>query len=418
MMNLLLVGASEAVTGVIGHALNKMGYRTKIATSVDAARRLLSGERVDVVVVDSDGQPEESATLVEWIRERTALRNLPIMFLATEVDAEMIKTMAQLGQVDFLMKPVKNRLLHERIERLVWVGSPPDTITPRVSGPRTTVPTTDTSAIDLEALTIKLEGVLHRGAIRLYRALANPMTCATAARNIASADQGLREAILAKVNDPEFGLETKVEQLGEACALLGARELGMATFKNSILEPDSTAAQAVRRAWTHMITTGFVAQRIGEVICPQQATELGLAGVLHGIGLVGLLEADLESYSNIVEQANNGESDWVELERVSLGFDHAELGASLARRLRVSNDVCTMIHECGKLETIQSIGSWCLSVASVTCQRFHSDFPRVRDPEGTLRALANSRPQAWEMIAAKIPDFFQSVSDQQEVFNS
>ncbi len=416
-MNLLLVGATEAVTGVLGQSLNKLGYGTKIANGVDCARRLLSGERVDVVVIDNDDHGDQALTLARWIRDRKALQNIPIMFLSTTADPAVIRGSAELGYVDFVLKPVQDSVLRDRLEKLLWVGSGSPSVDGTCAPAKPEVRPSEVST-RLDELCYAIGNALHRGSVRVYQAIASPATIAIAARNIAGSYPELRDSLLERVNAPEFGLPRPIEKIGEACAVLSPRDLAMATFKKSNIENDTFLSSIVSGAWSHMIATGFVAKRIGQHLCAAQAEDLGLAGALHGLGLVGLIEANVEGYADLVLEARDSGGDWLQLERDLLGFDHAELGARVAYELNVAGHVCTMIEECGQADNVESMGSWCLAVASVTTQRYHSDFPRKANVEQSLRRLAIAKPHAWQILAPQIPEIFEAIRSQQEVFNS
>ncbi|MEM7263900.1 MAG: HDOD domain-containing protein [Planctomycetota bacterium] len=417
-MKLLLMGANESVTGVLSQTLSRLGIGTKVVSGVEAARRLLSNERVDVVAIDADDHPEDGLVLAQWVRQRRALEKLPLLFLAGRCDAELVRTAAQLGQVDFLMRPFANNILHERLERLVWIGPPQSPgSTPLRSDPPDR-DTTRTFSEGVEDFTVRFKSNLHRESLRLFSLLANPLTCAAGARNVAGADPALRDAILSKVNTPEFGLEHEVRQVAEACALLGLRELGQLTLKTSLLEPETPEAVRVAQAWGHGIGVGFLARGFADVLCSSRKDEVGLAGVLSALGLIGLLESRLDGYDQVGEQASIGKESWVNLEQPLLGFDHVEVGASLAEQLGAPSSIVDAIADSTAPNDRQSIASWCVTTASAVTQRYHSRFPMHPDPDERVRQCALARPDAWRRVATILPDLLQSIQAQQEVFNS
>jgi putative nucleotidyltransferase with HDIG domain len=67
--------------------------------------------------------------------------------------------------------------------------------------------------------------------------------------------------------------------------------------------------------------------------CLRQDGEMAFsAGLLHDIGIMVLDVCDHERFAAMWQSTQAGEDGLIEAERAALGFDHAELGAEVARR--------------------------------------------------------------------------------------
>jgi len=149
-------------------------------------------------------------------------------------------------------------------------------------------------------------------------------------------DPVLAAIVLRMVNSAAFALSAEVTELSRAVVLLGAahvRSLALAAAMSAL-----SAAPDANERFAHSFSTACTTRLIA--IAGRAAWEetAFAAGILHDIG--ELVVVALESPPAPDEMPAQ---ERLAQERASLGTDHAELGAALARRWSIPEVLCTPI---------------------------------------------------------------------------
>jgi two-component system chemotaxis response regulator CheY len=84
-----------------------------------AARRLLTGERPDLMVLDINMPEVSGIDLLEFLRMRPDLKHIPVVMLSSETTDVQVDEAMQLGADAFVFKPVTIEELEEAIERAI-----------------------------------------------------------------------------------------------------------------------------------------------------------------------------------------------------------------------------------------------------------------------------------------------------------
>jgi HD-like signal output (HDOD) protein len=142
-------------------------------------------------------------------------------------------------------------------------------------------------------------------------------------------DVGLTADVLRLVNAPTSGLAQRCTSLRHAVALLGLDRVGSVVAAAAALGfVESTAGLAPAVA-AHALAVAGVARMLASYtgVSPDEAF---VAGLLHDVGVMLLLQNGDALYEELVEQASGADVD-IEDERALLGFDHAAAGAYAIR---------------------------------------------------------------------------------------
>lgn len=147
-------------------------------------------------------------------------------------------------------------------------------------------------------------------------------------------DQALAARVLRVANSAFYGLPRQVGSIQEAVTVLGfgtVRSLVLsAGFVGAFLASE-TACIDRKQHWQRSLATATLARALAR--CLRQDGEMAFsAGLLLDIGVMVLDICDHERFASLWEGAGGEENALVEAERATLGFDHAELGAEVARR--------------------------------------------------------------------------------------
>jgi len=147
-------------------------------------------------------------------------------------------------------------------------------------------------------------------------------------------DQALAAKVLRVANSAFYGLPRQVGSIQEAVVVLGFSTVRSLVLSAGIIDAFSTASASGidrKKYWQRSMATAIYARAVAK--CLRQDGEMAFsAGLLHDIGIMVLDVCDHERFAALWQSTQAGEDGLIEAERAALGFDHAELGAEVARR--------------------------------------------------------------------------------------
>ena len=145
-------------------------------------------------------------------------------------------------------------------------------------------------------------------------------------------DPSFSAEVLSFANSALFGARCKVTSLTQAVNLLGMNRVkSMATFVavNNMVR-SSVRASALRKVWVHSVVTAIIADEIARI--SRQDSEFAYtAGLLHNLGILGLMSAYPDEYCRMLEVSNDFGFDLLQTERDLFEIDHCAAGAYVAR---------------------------------------------------------------------------------------
>jgi len=160
----------------------------------------------------------------------------------------------------------------------------------------------------------------------------NPASGMVELAEVLSLDQALSSLVLRWANSAYFGLVRPVSTVREAVVYLGYQAVQSLILGGSIsaLLERPVPGYGLKRGelWKHSIAVAAGSRLILQKIAPQQAEEAYLAGLLCDIGKLAMdvLLQDIDPLARPHSQSLE------EMERELFGFDHAHLGAEIARK--------------------------------------------------------------------------------------
>lgn len=148
-------------------------------------------------------------------------------------------------------------------------------------------------------------------------------------------DAALAAEILKVSNSAFYGMRQVVGTIKLALVILGVWEVRNVVLAVSVIDAfgDKDKLRELTRDgfWEHSFRVGALAKRLGSHLELSFQGEDFVAGLLHDIGKLLLLNQLDEEYRSIYNASMQGEEDLPTLERNALGFDHADAGAALVR---------------------------------------------------------------------------------------
>jgi DNA-binding response OmpR family regulator len=116
---ILLVDDDEAITGLVGPALERAGYRVKTAGRSDDALLALREEAVDLLLLDIQLPGLSGLELLALLKKDPATARLPVILLTNRNDEPSRVRGLKDGADDYVTKPFSVAELAARVEALL-----------------------------------------------------------------------------------------------------------------------------------------------------------------------------------------------------------------------------------------------------------------------------------------------------------
>ena len=151
---------------------------------------------------------------------------------------------------------------------------------------------------------------------------------------IISKDLGMATKVLHLVNSAFFGIPRHIENPEQAVSLLGIDTINALVLTVEVFSKFDQAkidTFNIEKLWDHSIITGELAKQIAksEEIDKQSIDDAYMAGLLHDIGKLVLVENFSEKYKEVMHLVTKENTALFEAEKQVLMASHAEVGAYL-----------------------------------------------------------------------------------------
>ena len=191
-----------------------------------------------------------------------------------------------------------------------------------------------TIAAQIAEQTIEIS-TLPEVTMRIVEVVQDPRSTARDLHKIVCNDPVLSARVLRVVNSAFYGLPGQIGSIDRAIMLLGlnaVKNIAIAAslakmFKQKNLCDDFSG----KDLWTHSVAVGASNKLIAKAMGLALPDETFLAGLIHDIGLVAIMQCHGESVIELVQHVKAGIS-LLEAEKQVLGADHQEIGMALTKR--------------------------------------------------------------------------------------
>ncbi|MDP2303198.1 MAG: HDOD domain-containing protein [Ignavibacteria bacterium] len=181
----------------------------------------------------------------------------------------------------------------------------------------------------------------------LTEALNDPRVTNQKIANIISSDQSSAFKVLKVANSPFFGFRGGVDTISQAIMYLGTTEIKNIVFSLTIMKMFSKEKKisgfSPIELWAHSIGVGILTRAIGRVISEQKVENYFLAGILHDIGKIILLQFAHEEYQEVLKYVEENNCLIMKAEQEIFGFDHSRIGYLLAEKWRLPQPIKDVI---------------------------------------------------------------------------
>jgi two-component system, NtrC family, response regulator PilR len=120
----LVVDDEPDLLELVGLTLSRMSLKTRTASDLQGARRLLKTERFDLCLTDMRLPDGDGLDLVAWIQENRA--SLPVAVITAHGNVESAVRALKLGAFDFVSKPLDLGVLRKLVGSAIRLRTAPD----------------------------------------------------------------------------------------------------------------------------------------------------------------------------------------------------------------------------------------------------------------------------------------------------
>ena len=175
---------------------------------------------------------------------------------------------------------------------------------------------------------------------------------------IIDGDPALASRFLALVNSPYYAGRRPASTAGEAVALLGAKAAGSAVVAIAIfdaLSPAGPGCLDLARHWRHSLSVAAAARHIAAKEGYGMPDDAYDAGLLHDVGRAALDVWAVEELRQVLSALSTTSGIAVEIERETIGVDHAGVGQFVLRRWGLPDTLCTAVglHHADNLDDLR-----------------------------------------------------------------
>ncbi len=185
-------------------------------------------------------------------------------------------------------------------------------------------------------------------AARIVRLLDEPSPRPDALLQTVSEDPGMTARVLRRVNSACYNHADDVNNLESAIERLGVGEvvnLALTVFAARMFQsPGEYRSFSRDGLWAHSVAVAAVSKLVAKVCQQGSPDDAYVAGLFHDLGYL-LMDQHLQRYFHRVLNALDKSAATTSIERRLLGFDHAQLGAHIARHWQLPPRIIAAIRQ-------------------------------------------------------------------------
>lgn len=187
--------------------------------------------------------------------------------------------------------------------------------------------------------------------LKLNEVMTDPDASADAVAKVVSKDPAVATNMLRIVNSAYYGLPVRVSSISLAVSVLGFNMTKKIALKAAVFSAFGKRRDKIQQFdplafWQHAIFTGVAARVIGQqstLFGDSHVEDLYIAGLLHDIGKIIMLEKACPKYLASLRKAAQTRRAEVDVEIEDFGFSHADVGSVLAVKWSLPEDLAIAI---------------------------------------------------------------------------
>ncbi len=160
-------------------------------------------------------------------------------------------------------------------------------------------------------------------------------------------DQSLTARILRLANSAHYGYPRRISTISEASVLLGfqaIRSIALTASVNGLLMKEVKGyGLEESQLWKQSQSTAIIARHIAKKVRFSKIDQAYVAGLLRDIGKVVVSYYLTENFKQIMDMVENKNMSFLDAEEQVLGFHHGQVGAHVAKKWNLPDDLVEAI---------------------------------------------------------------------------
>ncbi len=251
----------------------------------------------------------------------------------------------------------------------------------------------------------------------------------TSAKNLADFivnDQAISARILKVANSAYYGMPKKIDSISRAIVIMGFREIISLALGTGVFSALSQKGKDVRfdmtELWKHTIGVGFAARKVVKKTAMTVNESTFLAGLLHDIGKIIFSVYFPDEYREVLEKTVTGQAPLYNIEKESLGLDHAEMAYLLMKQWNFPADIIQPVryhHDQSACPEEQLYMAMAINAANFICHQSgigQSGNKNIQQDDKVLERLGLSDQdivtlaEELESERSQVEDFLEALS--------
>ncbi|MCA8950027.1 MAG: HDOD domain-containing protein [Planctomycetes bacterium] len=187
--------------------------------------------------------------------------------------------------------------------------------------------------------------------LKLNEVMANPEASADEVADVVSKDPAVATNLLRIVNSAYYGLQVRVSAVSLAISVMGFNMTKKVALKAAVFTTFGKRRDKIQHFdasafWKHAVFTGVASRVLGQAstaFADKHGEDLYIAGLLHDIGKIILMERMAPRYLAMLRKAVGAGRPELEVEHEEFGFTHADVGSVLAIKWFLPEDLAIAI---------------------------------------------------------------------------
>lgn len=175
--------------------------------------------------------------------------------------------------------------------------------------------------------------------LNLQKALMDPKSTQSTLADLINKDSKLSSRLLKLINSSLFGLPFKIESIYQAINIIGSKQLAMLVLGltvRSMFRQITPASMDMKQFWKHSMACAIAARTMGASMGGVNPERLFLAGLLHDIGWLILMDKFSIQMGGVQKMIRQGKITRQAAETEFFGMDHALLGGMIIAKWEFS----------------------------------------------------------------------------------
>lgn len=160
---------------------------------------------------------------------------------------------------------------------------------------------------------------------------------------VIESDEGLAARIIKIANSVFFDRGTPAKTIEGAVTVIGMNELRSLLSATTLSEIFPSRDPLRAQFWANDVATALIARQLAHRLLPQKQEIAFLAGLMHDVGKLLLVQRAYENYAKAVNLVERDGRPFESAEGEIFAFDHTEVGQLIGERWKFTTDLIEVI---------------------------------------------------------------------------